>query len=445
MPRYEMANKFWDITLEGKSYKIVFGKLGTKGQTQLKKFASAPIAHCEYDKIIAEKTKKGYVLEGTPLPPPSMHRRDAKLEAAIDEDPDDVARYLVYADWLQAQGDPRGELIVLQHAKPAGVKKFLDKHAAHFFGKLADARDLLEAYEGPIGKPTTWRWGYLRALWLSNKYDRSNMHGGTKPAIEVADALDWLLGHSSTRFLRELTVGIVSYEGNGYGEVARVIGKHPLPTLWKLTLGDFHSEETELNWSDMGNISPLYKAVPNLESLTLRSGSMALGKIDLPKLRELRIISGGFDRASIKAILAAKWPQLDTLSIQLGRETAFTVKDLAPLLDGAAFPKLVHLGLGNTMISDAICGALAGSKIAARLESLDLSEGTMGDAGATALAAGKFPRLALLDVSDNYLTRAGLAALKKVAKKVDARARRGGESQRDDGGDPTDRYIAAFE
>ncbi|MBA3538368.1 MAG: TIGR02996 domain-containing protein, partial [Deltaproteobacteria bacterium] len=38
-----------------------------------------------------------------------------KLEAAILADPDDTAAYLVYADWLQSRGDPRGELIVLQH------------------------------------------------------------------------------------------------------------------------------------------------------------------------------------------------------------------------------------------------------------------------------------------------------------------------------------------
>ena len=38
----------------------------------------------------------------------------AQLLAAIIEDPDDDAPRLVYADWLQAQGDPRGELMQLQ-------------------------------------------------------------------------------------------------------------------------------------------------------------------------------------------------------------------------------------------------------------------------------------------------------------------------------------------
>lgn len=37
-----------------------------------------------------------------------------ELEGAIAADPGDPNAYLVYADWLQARGDPLGELIVVQ-------------------------------------------------------------------------------------------------------------------------------------------------------------------------------------------------------------------------------------------------------------------------------------------------------------------------------------------
>src|SRR5204863_3882450 len=43
-----------------------------------------------------------------------------KLEQAIVEDPDDDALRLIYGDWLQQQGDPRGELIAVQQ-KLSGV------------------------------------------------------------------------------------------------------------------------------------------------------------------------------------------------------------------------------------------------------------------------------------------------------------------------------------
>src|SRR5688572_17110671 len=51
-------------------------------------------------------------------PPPTARpvERNLELEAVIAADPDAVEPYLVYADWLQARGDPRGELIVVHHA-----------------------------------------------------------------------------------------------------------------------------------------------------------------------------------------------------------------------------------------------------------------------------------------------------------------------------------------
>ncbi len=66
MPRYEFSegssNKFWEITLSGTSFTTTYGKIGASGQTSLKTFASEAIAKKEYDKIIAEKVKKGYQL-----------------------------------------------------------------------------------------------------------------------------------------------------------------------------------------------------------------------------------------------------------------------------------------------------------------------------------------------------------------------------------------------
>ncbi len=66
MPRYEFSegnsNKFWHIELEGSEFTTTFGKLGTAGQTSRKAFDSEASASSEYNKLIAEKTKKGYQL-----------------------------------------------------------------------------------------------------------------------------------------------------------------------------------------------------------------------------------------------------------------------------------------------------------------------------------------------------------------------------------------------
>ena len=65
MPRYEFSegtsNKFWQIDLSGKSFTTTYGKIGTGGQTTVKTFKTDAEAKKEYDKLVAEKTKKGYV------------------------------------------------------------------------------------------------------------------------------------------------------------------------------------------------------------------------------------------------------------------------------------------------------------------------------------------------------------------------------------------------
>ena len=232
------SSKFWEITLAGTSVKTRYGKIGSDGQQTVKDFKAAGEARAEHDKLVAEKTKKRYKLVrgDAPAAPVSVHAHNAKLEAAIEKDPDNADEYLVYADWLQGQGDPRGELIALQHGgKTAPAKKLLDQNKEHFWGKAAEFLDMVEAYPyGPLGENTTWRNGYLEKLWISNKTERSKTYGGSLPEGDVEELLGALLAHPSARFLRELTVGIVTYEDNGYDGVAKVIGKHPVPTLRKL-------------------------------------------------------------------------------------------------------------------------------------------------------------------------------------------------------------------
>ena len=66
MPRYELiegsSKKFWEIAREGASFTTTYGRIGTEGQSSLKEYESEERAQREHDKLIAEKTKKGYVL-----------------------------------------------------------------------------------------------------------------------------------------------------------------------------------------------------------------------------------------------------------------------------------------------------------------------------------------------------------------------------------------------
>jgi len=54
------SNKFWEIESIGSTINIVYGKVGTDGQTIVKKTKGPNAAHAEVQKLIKSKLKKGY-------------------------------------------------------------------------------------------------------------------------------------------------------------------------------------------------------------------------------------------------------------------------------------------------------------------------------------------------------------------------------------------------
>lgn len=68
MRRFEFndstSNKFWEVDVKGKTLNITFGKIGTKGQSKPKDFATPEKAKGEMEKLIKEKMGKGYVEVG---------------------------------------------------------------------------------------------------------------------------------------------------------------------------------------------------------------------------------------------------------------------------------------------------------------------------------------------------------------------------------------------
>jgi len=63
------SNKFWQIARDGAALLVTFGKIGTAGQAQRKELASEAAAIAEHDKLVKEKTKKGYVAVATDAAP----------------------------------------------------------------------------------------------------------------------------------------------------------------------------------------------------------------------------------------------------------------------------------------------------------------------------------------------------------------------------------------
>jgi uncharacterized protein (TIGR02996 family) len=375
--------------------------------------------------------------------------RDPALEALILAALDDDSAYQVYGDWLATRGHVRGELVALQ---ARGLTEEADALlAAHpeLWGELADLREVITA---------TWRHGFIEQARIANTKRR--LEPG---AVTIPEAIGRLVDGPG-RFLRDLTVGIVTYESNSYtGVTAALAERGPLPALRSIAYGDFRRDETELNWSTIGDLEPLYAAAPNLERLYLRSGSMQLGTIELPTLREFTIFTGGLDGPSAFAIASATWPRLEKLDLMFGSEGNPPVRTCDPiraLLAAERVPALRWLGIKNFTFYRDLVPSLLEARVVAQLRVLDLSMGTLTDADAAVLGAAKrvFGHLEQLIVSENYLTDRGLTALANLGCEIvsnnhraNAYAEPNGQrdwEQPDPGAnDPDDdnRYVAVYE
>jgi predicted DNA-binding WGR domain protein len=57
----DKSSKFWEISLVENKLTTRYGKIGTDGQISDKPFDNMEKAIKEYNKLVTEKTKKGYV------------------------------------------------------------------------------------------------------------------------------------------------------------------------------------------------------------------------------------------------------------------------------------------------------------------------------------------------------------------------------------------------
>ncbi len=339
--------------------------------------------------------------------------RNAELEANLLAHSDDRDAYLVYADWLQSRGDPRGELIAVQVklAQAAGdaalrarETELLAAHRAAWLGDLA----ALEAND--FG--ATWRNGFLRSIRLGP----SNDSYGTSDA-SFPDAIAALARLEGTQLVDELVIGAMSNDDypTSWEDCVAAIAEHGVPENLRRLAFD-RGGYWDISSTELGDLSPAYPRLARLRELEIELGAMELGAIVLPALRSLRIITGGLRSENLASFRTAVWPELETLALCIGgsnNDYGCTVEldDLAWIFAGENLPRVRHLGLANSSLADQIARLLAGSKILGQLETLDLSRGTLGDEGAVAILGDPgFARLRALDlrhafVSDQYRER----------------------------------------
>ncbi len=384
--------KFWAIELKGKSFDVTYGKIGTNGTTKTKDFASNEKASAACEKLIVEKTSKGY----------------EEISASDNGDSNGALKSMMFGTTKDACFENLSTFIgqrVIEFKTPKSIKK---GHGVYRIGcswedesKSFDSlfKDFLES-EAPASAT-----GLVIGNWSLD---------GPEPSKDIIK----LIANKKKLF----------------------------PNLVAIFLGDITQEENEISWIENDDISPLLAAFPDLEMLRVRGGTgLALKKPAHKKLRALGIETGGLSKSFVASLSKAKFPELEHLEIWLGTDNYggdCRVNDLQPILKGKLFPKLKYLGLRNSEIVDEICGVIVGSPIINQLETLDLSLGTITDEGGKALLSlPTDAKLKRLNLQHHFMSPAILKELKKLPFTLNVKDRQ----EPEDWGEGEFRFVAIGE
>jgi uncharacterized protein (TIGR02996 family) len=463
--RFEQSTKFWEIEVEGPSHTVRFGKLGTTGQAKTKNFVYSAAALSDYARLVAEKTSEGYAeVDPDAAKAPKLDAKQLKQHLKNLPPLVDDPAYLVFADWLQTQDHPWGELIVLQHGAATNGKKATNAKKAASLQQEADK--LLAVNGGAIlgrlarAKYSHWEWhlGFLRRVVVGTSADAASIAKSVKavlalPAAHMLEALvinpvverfpvwrswDSSLEHvvdpwedleklASTIPQRITQVGFGGWPAPGASAYVQMpsfskLSKH-FPGLTRLELtGTLGDKPGKLS---LGQLVDLEVRFANAGGQELE----AIASAKLPKLRRLAVWLGGSSNVTIDDVYPPdEWEEgkrgleryPDTFSAadlermeDYGIESYLGATDLTTFLQTNFSPSLTHLGLKSGCLTPELCSVIARSPIIKRIRTLDLSGGQLDDTGAAALIAAKkaLAHLASIDVSRNRLTAAGAKKL----------------------------------
>lgn len=221
--RFEMvegsSSKFWEVSVDGASFTVAYGRIGTPGTRKSTACASPEVAAAEAEKLIREKLKKGYSEAGGP----KNWRPPAHISPG-----DHVRRFMNYAvSAFNPDADGEG-------GDDEGGRR-----------ELPALRELDR-----------------RVFSVGIDYDSSEE--------DYLSRLDALLADPRIGELRGLVIGV------WYGEVCedppsatmeRLIAAAPrLKALGGLFLGDVVQEESEISWLHQGDCGPMLNALPSSAS-----------------------------------------------------------------------------------------------------------------------------------------------------------------------------------
>ncbi len=310
-----------------------------------------------------------------------------ELEAAIARDPEALDPYLVYGDFLQSRGDPRGELIALMAEKPRSPEI---EGAIHRL--LADSADYL------LG--TLPHYSAVRLTWGLGLLEAAHVRRYAESGVDKKRVLEQLLDLPSAKFLRTLTV--VSADR---GELASVITARRLPTLRRFYLDEQHEAD----------LTGLARAIPRVEELVIKASVARLGTLDLAHLRDLRLELG---RLEDRAVLETEWPALERLELTPGARVVLRIEP-----DRMRKLSCIALRHPNLDADLNVVGMLGRSPLLAHASVLEVWACTLSEVSARAIAenADRFRHLERMVLPSNCLGDNVLDRLRDLGPEIELR------------------------
>ncbi len=333
-----------------------------------------------------------------------------ELLAQVYASPDDDGPRLVYADWLTAKGDPRGEFILLQCRLAAtpddearrklkvAENKLLKQHGMAWTASLPSRVIKYVFRRGFVDEIEV---GYRAledadALFDAAPLLRSLRLDSTDALSMMVDPRPSLKGLLASRRLEGLTSLDVRVIGLGDAGIQDVAAADHLKHLRSLRMSGLNSYLVGV---------PI--GFDALEALATSDSLRNLTKLDLSDNH----------LSNIMPLVQAKWP-LEWLELGNDHLPAESVRQIArgarvsPARSGEPLGKLRHLGLATAVVDDTTLEGLVSSTTLTSLESLDLERCHIGGGGVTKLfKALTLPKLKTLRLERNGLGEAGALAL----------------------------------
>jgi uncharacterized protein (TIGR02996 family) len=328
------------------------------------------------------------------------------FERAILANPDDLVSYAVYADWLEEQGDPRGEFIHVQLAleneeQPreargqlrAREQALLQAHQTEWLGGLAPF--LL----GPGDRPASF--AFARG-WLDQLTVRSL-------DLDFAAAL---AKAPQAQLLR--TLRISRLPPPGIPCPLRTLAESPhLGNVRLFQLGDENGHVL----APQNDIAALVGRFSRLEELYLHAGGRypeeLFSSASLSCLRHL-IVRGDCSDACEALASNEALRHLSVLSLDPtpDEDHELPFEGVRVLLRSRHLRRLERLRLHGCENGDRLCRLIVRSPLLPRLRELGLVNSRITIRGVAALvSSGELAGLELLDLSGNHLGRRGLNLL----------------------------------